>query len=43
MKLFIIIGIWELVSRLKNILVLTNRWIYKIKKKLNGFILYKAR
>lgn len=36
-------GTWELVPRSADKLVLTGKWVYKIKKKLDGLILYKAR
>lgn len=36
-------GTWELVFRSKDMPVLTGRWVYKIKKKPDESILYKAR
>ena len=36
-------GTWELVPRPKNEPVLTGRWVFKIKKKLDGSVLFKAR
>lgn len=43
MKLFATIDTWELIPRPADKLVLTSKWVYKIKKKLNELILYKAR
>lgn len=43
MKLFVIIDTWELIPRPADKSVLTSKWVYKIKKKLNESILYKAR
>ena len=34
---------WRLVPRPKDAPVLSGKWVYKIKKKLDGTILYKAR
>lgn len=43
MKLFATIDTWKLISRPADKSVLTSKWVYKIKKKLNESILYKAR
>ena len=43
MQFFAIMNIWRLVKRSKNALVLSDKWVYKIKKRLNETILYKAR
>ena len=42
-QFFAIINIWRLIKRSKNVLVLSDKWVYKIKKRLDGTILYKAR
>ena len=39
---FSTIKTWRLMPRLKDVLVLSSKWVYKIKKKLNDTILYKA-
>ena len=43
MNSFATMDTWKLVPRTKDMLILTGRWVYKIKKKLDGSILYKAR
>ena len=43
MQFFAIMNIWRLVKRSKNALVLSDKWVYKIKKRLDETILYKAR
>ena len=43
MKSFATMGTWELVPRTKDMPVLSGKWVFKIKKKLDGSILYKAR
>ena len=40
---FIKLSIYKLVPRPKNIPILLDRWVFKIKKRLNKFILYKVR
>ena len=43
MQSFAIMNTWRLIKRSKNALVLSDKWVYKIKKRLDGTILYKAR
>ena len=43
MQFFAIMNIWRLIKRSKNALVLSDKWVYKIKKRLDETILYKAR
>ena len=43
MQSFATMGTWKLVPRPENAPVLTGKWVYKIKRKLDGSILYKAR
>ncbi len=43
MKSFATMSTWKLAPRPKDAPVLTGRWVYKLKKKLDGSILYKAR
>lgn len=43
MKSFQTMNTWNLVERPEDMPVLTGKWVYKIKKKLDGSILYKAR
>ena len=43
MKFFQIMNIWNFIKKLKNIFIFISKWIYKIKKKLDKFILYKTR
>ena len=40
---FVKLGTYKLVPRLKDTPVLLGRWIFKIKKRLNKSIFYKAR
>ena len=42
MQFFAIMNIWRLIKRSKNALVLSDKWVYKIKKRLDETILYKA-
>ena len=43
MQSFATMGTWKLIPRPENTPVLSGKWVYKIKKKLDGSILYKAR
>ena len=43
MNSFATMHTWDLVPRTKDMPVLSGRWVYKIKKKPDGSILYKAR
>ena len=43
MSSFDTIGIWKLIPIPKDIPILSGKWVFKIKKKVDGSILYKAR
>ena len=43
MKSFATMGTWKLVPCPENAPILTGKWVYRIKKRLDGSILYKAR
>ena len=43
MESFATMGTWDLVRRMKDMPVLTGKWVYKIKRKLDGSKLFKAR